>query len=852
MPNHPGPIKHSVIPIAYVQPCIRRKHFFTDISHSFLGFCARHRFASLKDPGETARLDRGWIIANHKLVSFHAAFLTSLLSIPLHVSSKFAVMREMFLSVEVIISCAIWYAAWHTNIAIHEMGHYLTAVKTNNLRPELAASAEKKLTQGPFRKWLWYLEMFVKIPYGAFRGVHKEAGSFHPSVKTQNLAVSAAGPRASKVLSQITFLPGIILILLGLYLAVPALVYAGRALFTIGAVALLDFLLSDAGKYKAFQARQQEAAAKTAEVRAAEPARETQEARAGKPSELRRKLRLHRLQELELPDGRIVFAPWEFRNSIQGGRHTEEMGGNLSFQELMFLPLTAKDYIEAQRVINMLQSRAIQIIQDTEGLNFVGIGLEGGIVASYAKEECDFLPEERALRVAVQAIEECGFVPDRDVCLALDPAASELSNAYREKTGENESIGQYLFWRAEDPKVLSTDEMVELYVRWVKKYPIVSLEDPFAEDDFEGWKKLMKALDQEILIIGDDLVTTKDTTIQRCAEQGLINTALIKANQIGTLSETLLATRMAKQKGLALVVSHRSKSPNEVMEADISFAVGALGLKCGGGANTERLVKYGRVVELMEMAKKGIKITRKLDPDLIISDISAHEEPTNAGIPTVGVVLMLDNGMKFSAATPLGVSAGTDEAIHLVDSIIEECPLTRKFPNYFVYKEKDKTYRFSPDVKAETITKENRELADLWIRAKRYGGKGCLNAVANVTEVVAPRFLGQKISSLGTLADIDRELLLMELDLATKRGKIGPGASAEEKIQIMQRKANLGMNAVLSLSLALGRLIAARDGGELPDALRETESTLDRDYLYGIKATASVPSVREVEHALVV
>ena len=115
-------------------------------------------------------------------------------------------------------------------------------------------------------------------------------------------------------------------------------------------VALFDFLLSDAGKYKAFRERQREAAAKTAEVRAAEPAHDVQDARQGKPSELRRKLRLHRLQELELPHGKIVFAPWEFRNSIQGGRHTEEMGGNLSFQELMFLPLTAKDYIEAQRV----------------------------------------------------------------------------------------------------------------------------------------------------------------------------------------------------------------------------------------------------------------------------------------------------------------------------------------------------------------------------------------------------------------------------------------------------------------------------------------------------------------------
>jgi enolase len=839
MPHLPASLRDSADRF-----CVRCKNLLSGIRRALLDFCEKDRIASLQTD-ERASLDRGWIIANHKLVSFHAAFLTSLLSIPLHVSTKFAVMREMFLSYEVAISALIWYASWHINIAIHEMGHYLTAVKTNNLRPELAGPAEEKLKQATFRRWLWYAEMFVKIPYGRFRGVHKEAGSFHPSVKTQNLAVAAAGPRASKLVSQFTFLPGIVLILFGLYAAVPGTVYLGRVLFTIGAVALLDFLLSDAGKYKAFKARQQEAAAKTAEARAAEPVHEL-DVRAVKPSELRRKLRLHRLQELQLPDGKIVFAPWEFRNCIQGGRHTEEMGGNLSFQELMFLPLTAKDYIEAQRFTNMLQSRAIQIIQDTEGLNFVGIGLEGGIVGSFAKEQGDLLPEERALRVAVQAIEECGFVPDRDVCIAIDPAASELSNAYREKTGEKESIGQYLFWRAEDPKVLSTDEMVELYIRWVKKYPIVSLEDPFAEDDYEGWKKLMKALDQEILIIGDDLVTTKDSTIQRCAEQGLINTALIKANQIGTLSETLLATRVAKKMGLALVLSHRSKSPNEVMEADISFAVGALGLKCGGGANTERLVKYGRVVELMERAKKGTKITRKLDPDLIIADISAHEEPTNAGVPTVGVVLMLENGMKFSAATPLGVSAGTDEAIHLVDSIIEESPLTRKFPQYFVYKEKDKTYRFAPDIKAGTITKENRELAELWIRSKRYGGKGCLNAVANVTEVIASRFLGQRISSLGTLADIDRELLAMELDLAMKRGKISPHASAEEKIQIMQRKANLGMNAVLSLSLALGRLIAARDGCELPDVLREMESTLDRDDLYGIKAKMPVP---EEEHA---
>jgi enolase len=788
----------------------------------------------------TPRLDRGWIIANHKLVSFHAAFLTSLLSISPAVSSRFEVVRQMFLSVEVLISCAMWYAAWHINIAVHEMGHYLAAVRTNNLRPELAGPAQVRQSEGFWARLLWYGEMFVKIPWGAFPGVNKEAGSFHPSVKTQNLAVSAAGPRASLVLSQVAFWPGIVLALLGAGGGFAPAVYAGRLLFTVGVVALFDFLIADPGKYKAFRQRQQEAASRVAEVKAAETAQAAAGAPEGRPvAQLSRKLRLHRLQEVTLADGRVVFAPWEFRNSIMGGRHTEEMGGNLSFQEFMFIPLTAQDYIEAQRVTNLLQSRAIQIIQDSEGLNFVGIGLEGGIVASYAKEKGDLLPEERALRVAVQAIQECGFVPDRDVCLALDPAASELSNAYREKTGEKASVGQYLFWRAEDPKVMTTDELVDLYNRWVKTYPIVSLEDAFAEDDYEGWKKLMKSLGDEILIIGDDLVTTKDSTIRRCAEEGLINTVLVKANQIGTLSETLLATRTAKDMGLSLVVSHRSKSPNEVMEADISFAVGALGLKCGGGANTERLVKYSRIVELIELAQKGVKITRKLPPDSLIADISAHEEPTNAGIPTVGVVVMLDNGMKFSAATPLGTSAGTDEAIHLVDSIIETNPLTRKFPDFFIFDEKDRTYRFSKNAKADTVAKASAELAELWMRAKRYDGKGCLNAVANVTEVLAPRFLGQKISALGTLVDIDRELLLLELDLAVRRGKIGRDAPAEERIRIMQRKANLGMNAVLSLSLALGRLLAARDGKELPEVLRDLEPVIDRDYLYGIKSQAA-------------
>jgi enolase len=796
-------------------------------------------------------LDRGWIIANHKLVSFHAAFLTSLLSIPQDISSRADVVRSMFFSVELVVSAVMWYLAWHTNIAIHEMGHYLSAVKTSNLRPELLGPAEARLNKGLGARVLWYVEMFVKIPWGAFKGVTKEAGSFHPAVKSQNLAVSAAGPNASKKLCLAFFPLGVVLAFLSrtaggpLHLShatVDGLVYAGRFLFAIGVVALFDFLLADPGKYRAFRERQEEAAAKAAGAKKSEPApgqkvEGTNKWNAVQPGQLKRKLEMHRLQELKLPGDRVVFAPWEFRNSIMGGRHTEEMGGNLSFQEMMFLPLTAKDYIEAQRITNALQTRVIQILQDAEGLNFVGIGLEGGVVASYTKGEKDLIPEERALKVAVQAIEECGFVPDRDVTLALDSAASELSIAYREQTGEKESIGQYLFWRSEEQKVMTTDELVELYKRWVKEYPIISFEDPFAEDDHDGWKKLMKEMGHEILIIGDDLVTTKDTTIARCADEGLINTALIKANQIGTLTETLLAIRVCKDRKLAVVVSHRSKSPNEVMEADIAFAVQALGLKCGGGSNTERLIKYGRIVELMELAEKGTRVTRTLDTDLKIVDITAHEEPTNAGIPTVGVVVRLENGQKFTAATPLGTSAGTDEAIHLVDAIIEACPLTRKYPSLFKFKEGEQSYRFADIVKAETIASHNDdELSGLWMRAKRYGGKGCLNAVANVEEVIAPRFLGRKLSSLGTLVEIDRTLLELELDMAVKRGKIKRDAPPAERIKVMQRKANLGMNAILSVSLAMGRCLAARDGNELPDLLRTTEQAIDRDYLYGIKA----------------
>ena len=795
-------------------------------------------------PGHTPNwhpglLEEGWVLANHKLVSFHAAFLSSLLMLTSTPPESWGnqwtsglVLRFVFLSPEVFVSAAILYLSWHINIAVHELGHYVAAVKTNNLRDHYMEQAKAGLGHIG-----WYLQGLLNIPYGKFPGVMKQHGSYFPDVKSQNLAVSSAGPLTSVKLCMATLPAGIVLAALGMTVLhgvklgeYNLVLILGRLLGTMGIVAGLDRLLADRGAVRKFRERQSGAAARAAEAR--------RHASAGQwdIKAIRKKMLEGRPQTATAADGREVQAPWQYRNCLMGGRHTEEQGGNLSFQEFMFVPLSAGDYVESQRMTNALQSRVIQIVQDSEGMNFVGIGLEGGMVGGYTKQADDACAEERALKVAVQAIEECGFVPGVDVAIALDPAASELEIAFREQTGQADTVGQYYFWRAEEPLTMSSDDLIEMYKDWVAKYPIVSIEDGLAEDDHEAWKKLMSELGDTCFIIGDDLVTTKDTNIIEAADNGLINTVLVKANQIGTLCETLLATHAGKERGCAMVVSHRSKSPNDTMEADIAFAINSLGMKCGGGSNTERLVKYARIVELMTMARKGFKITRPLEKDLKIADIAATEVATNAGIPTVGVTVRLENGVTFQGATPLGTSAGTDEAIHLVDSVIEKCPAVDKHGELFEPGALPKTWKFKKGVTNDQVKAANdKELSELWRRAQRYNGKGCLNAAEGAEKYIAPLFVGKQLDQVGSLVDVDTQLLDLEAQVAVERGKLAKDAPARERIAIAQRKANLGMNAILSTSLALGRLIAARDGVELSDILRELEGKIDRDALYGVK-----------------
>ena len=233
-----------------------------------------------------------------------------------------------------------------------------------------------------------------------------------------------------------------------------------------------------------------------------------------------------------------------------------------------------------------------------------------------------------------------------------------------------------------------------------------------------------------------------------------MNAALIKANQIGSLYETLLAMLVALGKGMDLVVSHRSKSPNDDMEAQIALSVNSLGLKAGGGANTERLVKYQAVTELMlKVAESNMESSLRTGEKALVRKLRAYEEPTNAGIPTVGVTadLAIPSAgvlLRFKGATPLGTSAGSGEAIHLVDAVFERAEhreVIERFPGLFEEQEPG-VFSFSKRATGARVSATHDEgLEALFERSQRYGGKGCLNAVDNVLQIIAPHFAPQSL-----------------------------------------------------------------------------------------------------------
>jgi len=807
-------------------------------------------------PEPAGYLERGWVIANHKLVSFHAAFISSLLSLPDNVEGKLETLKFVFLSAETAISTAILYTSWHVGIAIHEMGHYLTAAKLTALNKASQAAADGMKEKGFLAKLGWYAKMFIQIPWGKFEGVKIEGGNYAPDAP-YNLAVAASGPRWSGYLAAVTLPIATVAISLGLILGSEAAIYIGRFFLAPGLVGLLDRFLADRGKLKEYRMREQIAEEKAS--RAAQAA--VGESWMNRVAALKERMINSRMHTIELSDGSKVSSPWQWRNCAMGGRHTEKEypESNISMQESMFVPLSAKTYEEAQEMTVRLQYRLKEIIESAPGAKVMGIGLEGGLAPYVEKEEGDRVPEQRLWRMMKQAILDCGYVPGVDVAIALDPAASELENAYRKDNDRPDSVGMYRFWRDKSKVEMSREEILDLYKDAMEKdgIPIVSIEDGFGERDHVGWKLIMEKLGDKVFIIGDDLVTTKDSNIEACARNGEINAALIKANQIGTLSETVIAMLTALAYGAELVVSHRSKSPNDPFEADIATAMNAVGMKTGGGANTERLQKYGRVMEIMAIAgAKKRKITEEerkelernlkelvfaltgkevdLKPGatevdltnlflrmLAIEAVIGTEEATNAGIPSAAATILLGKTgtVRFKGSTPLGTSAGEDEAIHYVDSMILPSKITEKYPDLFK-KEEDGTLRFKKTVKYEDVEKDP-ELLELWRKANRYEGKGCLDAAEHIEKILASSFIGKTVSQLGSLVDIDRQLLKLELEQAKAAGRIAADAPTEEKIHVMQRKGVLGMNAILSMSLALGRAVAASQGKELWQLIRE-------------------------------
>jgi enolase len=821
--------------------------------------------------GAAGYLERGWVIANHKLVSFHAAFISSILSLPAKDLNdlvaaggnvKRGVLEFMFwpLHSEVWISLIVLYLSWHIGIAIHEMGHFLTASKLTALNKSSQEKADAIL-KGGGGKFGWYARMFLLIPWGKFYGVKKENGNFAPDAP-YNLAVAASAPVWSGYLAMI-FLPiAIACIALGLSTGVEILTYIGRFFLAPGCVGLLDRLLADPGKLREFRTREKIAAEQAARAAAA-TSKESWMVQVG---QVKQRLLTTRIQSVTLKDGSKVATPWQFRNCAMGGRHTEKEypESNISMQESMFMPLSPKTYEDAQEMTVKLQYRLKEIMEAAPGAKVMGVGLEGGIAPYVDKEPQDKVPEQRMWRMMKQAILDCEYVPGVDVAIALDPACSELENAYRKERGEPDSIGIYRFWRDKSKVEMSRDQILDLYKQAMEDgIPVLSIEDGFGERDHTGWQNLMKELGDKVFVIGDDLVTTKDTNIENCARNGEINASLIKANQIGTLTETILAMLTSLAYGAELVVSHRSKSPNDPFEAEIGTAMNALGVKCGGGANTERLQKYGRVMEIIALAKAAQRETTEAErkeveenvkelvriltgkedvsvmPDaaeldiaalmmrmLAIEAVSGTEEATNAGIPSAAATLFLGKTgiVRFKGSTPLGTSAGEDEAIHYVDSIIEPSETVKKYADLF-RDAGDGTFRFKKDVKADAVRAKNDEkLTALWRKSRRYDGMGCMDAVKHIEGVLAKAFIGRKLANLGSVLEIDQQLLGLELEQAVLAKRISKDAPTEEKIHAMQRKGILGMNAILSMSLALGRAVAAADGRELWQLLRDIAS----------------------------
>jgi len=271
--------------------------------------------------------------------------------------------------------------------------------------------------------------------------------------------------------------------------------------------------------------------------------------------------------------------PVPMMNILNGGRHSDN---NVDFQEFMIMPIGAKDFPNALRM-------------GAEVFHTLKKVLAGKGYATSVGDEGGFAPmlnsNEEALKVIMDAIKKAGYKAGKDIAIALDPAATELFDS---------KTKSYKFFKSAPKKKISSDAMVAHWARWVDKYPIISIEDGLAEDDWAGWTKLNKKIGDKIQLVGDDLFVTNTRRLAKGIKLGCANSILIKLNQIGTLTETFEAINMAKRAGWTAVISHRSGETEDSTIADLAVATGVGQIKTGSLCRTDRICKYNQLLRISE------------------------------------------------------------------------------------------------------------------------------------------------------------------------------------------------------------------------------------------------------------
>lgn len=270
--------------------------------------------------------------------------------------------------------------------------------------------------------------------------------------------------------------------------------------------------------------------------------------------------------------------PVPMMNILNGGSHADN---KIDFQEFMVIPLKADTFSESLRMGTEIFHNLKKVLHD-KGLS-TNVGDEGGFAPNIASNE-------EAIEVVLMAIEKAGFKPGEDVFIAMDAASSEFYDA---------KSNSYVFKKS-DGKKLSSAEMVDYWATWAKKYPIISIEDGMAEDDWTGWKGLTDKIGSKIQLVGDDLFVTNVTRLQDGITKGVANSILIKVNQIGSLTETINAVNLAKRNSYKSVMSHRSGETEDSTIADLAVALNCGQIKTGSASRSDRMAKYNQLIRIEE------------------------------------------------------------------------------------------------------------------------------------------------------------------------------------------------------------------------------------------------------------